>query len=170
MNIGLVLVFPDATPGSGVKKEHGGLVWKGPAGSYYTQEVVDPNATECGYNSDVLQPAIAAGPPIPGSDPVPVATYHTHPSGLLEPTYGCGNGWAANPNDGKPVATANPDDSKAGGGGPEDWGLTTQGFPVYTITKTGRIYRLEQTWINNRSKNPNKWELQSNAGCPTKIP
>ena len=46
---------PSATPGTGVKKERGGFIWQEPnGGRIYTQEIVDPNATECSYTPQPL--------------------------------------------------------------------------------------------------------------------
>ena len=99
-----------------------------------------------------------------------MGTYHTHPSSTNEPTYGC-PGFSQVPGDGLPVPKADPNSPVAGGGSTDDWNMTNQGFPVYSITKTGRIYRLDpNTPVADRGKNPNKWELNSNAGCPTVIP
>ena len=156
---------PNATPGSGQKREHGGIVWRDANGNFYTQEVPDPNATECSFHTTVF----ASVPIPPGAQAE--AFYHTHPSGKFEPTYGCGSGWAAYPGDGLRPAAADPDDPKAGGGSPLDWKQheTPGDFPDYVITKTGRVYKLDNQWYNNRSKNPNKYSTDT-MGCPVKQP
>jgi hypothetical protein len=155
---------PNATPGTGQKREHGGLIWKAPDGHYYTQLVFDPNATECTYNTSVLV-AAAANPPIPSSQMM--AMFHTHPSKNFETTYGCPQ-WAQTPNDGKIPARAFPDDPTSGGGSPGDWSQLF-GFSMYVITKTDRIYRLDPEWIANPGWNPNKWNIAGLHGCPVII-
>lgn len=159
---------PNATPGTGVKKERGGVIWFDTTSkSLYTQEIVDPNATECTYNN----PGGMITPPIPGS--IGRGYFHTHPSGKLEKTYGC-PGWSQTPADGLPPAPANPDDPKAGGGSPGDWNSVSApgSFPNYVISKTGTLYKLTPEFAPpaKRKTNPHKWELKSNPGCPTRIP
>lgn len=152
---------PDATPGTGQKKEIGGYIWKALDGRYYTQEVADPTATECTYN---IQPL----PVAPESGSSAVGKFHTHPSAPGEAAYGC-LGWAQTPDDGLPPAKADPDRPKSGGGSDDDWAATSDTYPVYVITKTNRVYKLDQQYANNRPKNPLKWELDSYPGCPTKL-
>ena len=160
---------PWATPGYGLKKEIGGVIWQAPDGHYYTQEVVDPNATECSYDRAVTTIPISQGGPIPGS--TPVGTYHTHPSSTNEVTYGC-PGWAQTLSDGKKPAHADPDALTAGGGSPADWETTVDTYPLYAITKSGHIYKLTNAYRTPESKratNPFKYELLTNPGCPTKF-
>jgi serine/threonine-protein kinase len=47
---------------------------------------------------------------------------------------------------------------------------TADGYPVYAITKTGRVYKLTHDYANDRSNNPYKWNMTSAAGCVTRIP
>ena len=60
-----------------------------------------------------------------------------------------------------------------GGGSNADWTSgTSDGFPMYVITKDGRIYRLDpDTPRSARKNNPNKWDLNDPAGpgCATRI-
>jgi hypothetical protein len=156
---------PFATPGSGLKKEYAGLIWRAPDGHLWTQLVYDPNATECNFPMQTLSNAAGITPP--DSSEV-VSFFHTHPSVDNEPTYGCVN-WAQTPNDGKKVAHALPDDPQSGGGSPGDWaGLSS--YSAYVITKSNHVYRLDPQWANNRSQNPNKWNLQGLHQCPVLMP
>ena len=162
----LIRSNPNATPGTGLKREHGGIIWRAPDGHIYTQLVFDPNSTECTYDPKVLIPA-ALSPPIDSSEAL--ATFHAHPSGNFEITYGC-PGWAQTPNDIRPPAKAFPDDPASGGGSVDgDW-KSLSGYPMYVITKTNRIYRLDPQWISNPSQNPNKWDISGLHGCPVLIP
>lgn len=162
----LIRSNPNAQPGSGLKREYGGIIWRAPDGHIYTQLVFDPNSTECTYDPQVLQQA-AGSPPIDSSEAL--ATFHTHPSGNFETTYGC-PGFAQSPNDGKVPAKAFPDNPASGGGSVDgDW-KSLSGYPMYVITKTNRIYRLDPQWASNPSQNPNKWNIGGLHGCPVLLP
>lgn len=161
----LIRSNPNATPGSGLKQEYGGLIWRAPDGHLYTQLVYDPDATECTFDTNRLVDA-AAFPPIDSSNVI--AMFHTHPSANFEPTYGCPS-WAQTPGDGKQPAPAGPDNPAAGGGSDADW-KQLFGYQMYVITKTNRIYRLDEQWKSNRSRNPNKWDISGSHGCPVLIP
>ena len=156
---------PDATPGSGVKKEQGGAIFKRPDGTYFTFAALDPNATECHF--DLTK--ISLTPPVSDSGAILVAVYHTHPSGTNEPTYGCtpvkGKPQAQTRNDGLPVPKAAPNTN--GGGSPDDWGAANQGFPQYVINKDGYLWRLDPGVAeSDRRRNTNKWNWKkAPPGC-----
>jgi hypothetical protein len=159
---------PNAAPGTGVKKEHGGVIWQRADGSMLTQDIPDPNATECMWK---LPPGTLT-PPEPNL--VAIAKFHTHPGGYLEPTYGCpGPGKLAQSlGDHFPVPKATPDAN--GGGSTDDWTLgVSDGYSNYVINKDGRIYRLDPNTPKNQwSSNPNHWEWKNpgTPGCATHLP
>lgn len=167
----LTLSNPNATPGTGVKKEVGGIIWQrvGGDGTFFAQIVTDPllvTATECSW-------IISGQPPAPEPMAHPVAIFHTHPSSTGEDIYEC----VAQPNqqplaqylgDAKPVPKATPDLN--GGGSPDDWNAANT-WPQYIINKDGRIYRLDAgTPLNQQKNNLNRWEWKKPkvAGCVTK--
>lgn len=153
---------PNATPGSGSKLEHGGVIWQRPDGSLFTQDITDPGATECQWQSPG-----AFNPPEPGA--VGIAKFHTHPQSYQEPTYGCPGNYAKVVGDHLPVAHGAPDQN--GGGSDADWDSGTgDGFPMYVINKDGRVYRLDpNTPKNQRPNNSHRWEWKnpSSPGCIT---
>jgi hypothetical protein len=162
---------PNATAGTGVKKEHGGLIWRMPDGSFLAQIITDPtisSATECTYN--------LTGVPTPPPDPSAyyVAIFHTHPYSLREAVYQC----PADPGeplpaqtrgDGRPIAMGTPDLN--GGGSNEDWDAASQfSSGGYVINKSGRVYKFTPgTVVGQRRFNTNKWEWKkpSTPGCMT---
>jgi hypothetical protein len=162
---------PDATPGTGQRKEIGGYIIQRPDGTFYTKEYPDPGATECTYLPPPTPP-----PGLPPGD-FPTARYHTHPQNTGEDTYGCngttpsGQGWAQVLGDGLQVPPADPHDPDAGGGSNADWLSTLDGSPTWVYTKNGRAYKLDEAWVSNRSQNPNRWESDPMAiGCFTLLP
>jgi hypothetical protein len=156
---------PDATPGTGAKKEQAGAIFRRPDGTYFTFAAVDPNATECHVSLNTISPT----PPASEPGAMLVAVYHTHPSGTNEKTYGCnpieGKPQAQTLNDGLPVPRAAP--NAQGGGSPGDWQAANQGFPHYTINKDGFLWRLDPNVPDqDRRKNPNKWNWKkAPPGC-----
>jgi hypothetical protein len=155
------------TPGTGRRKEIGGVIWRAPDGSFYANIRPDPGATECHYTIPV--PVI---PPIAGSEAI--AKFHVHPSRPGEDVYGCldknGNPtYAQVRGDGKPVPTS--DNEQQGGGSPADWGQAdSDTYPSYTYNKNQRVFRLDPgTSPFDRQSNPNKWQRGA-TGCFTRIP
>jgi hypothetical protein len=171
----LGLSNPNATPGTGVKKERGGIIWQrvGGDGSFFATVVTDPllvSSTECAWS-------ISGQPPPPEPGATPIGLFHTHPHGNGEDVYEC----APPPNymgppyaqylgqPGAIIPAATPD--KNGGGSDSDWDVaTTSGFRQYVINKDGRIHRLDpNTPLNQRKNNGNKWEWKNptTPGCVT---
>lgn len=161
---------PNATPGTGQKKERQLWVYTDGNGHYQTREVVDPNATECTVNE---LPA-----PFIGANWMAVAHAHTHPSNNGELTYGCldqNNSTATYtqyPNDGKAIPDVKPDDPAHGGGSIDDWSSTHSGWDEYVITKSGNVYRLTPQYSDpaNWSKNPYKYTINGRCIVPQLSP
>lgn len=156
---------PDATPGTGAKKEQAGAIFRRPDGTYFTFAALDPNATECHFDFT----KISLAPPVADSGAILVGIYHTHPSGTNEKTYGCrpidGKPQAQTLNDGLPVPRARPNTN--GGGSPADWDAANQVSPQYVINKDGFLWRLDPNVPErDRRKNPNKWNWKkAPPGC-----
>jgi hypothetical protein len=158
---------PDSTPGTGKKKERGGIIWQRTDGTFFAALVDPPNSvlTECSFTILVVPQ-----PPEPGA--TGVAGYHTHPSATNEDVYQCQapSGqppYAQTLNDGNIVPTAVPNTN--GGGSPSDW-LTAnnQGFDAFVINKDGFVWKLPNTtpqsqWPNNTHKYT--WKNVAIQGC-----
>lgn len=166
---------PNAAPGSGQRRERGGIIWELPNnGGYLAAEEMRPQyatATECGYGLN------AAGLTAPVAGALARAYWHTHPHSTNADVYGCQSSpgqpqLAQTPGDGKIVPRATPDLN--GGGSDGDWNAATNtGYPVFAINKDGRIYKMmPNTAVHQRSSNPNKWEWKNPqpAGCLPRIP
>ena len=156
---------PNATPGTGMKHEQGGAIFRRPDGTYFTVPAIDPSATECHF--DPL--TISAAPPANEPGALLEAIYHAHPSSKGEDTYGClskkGVHMAQHLGDHLPIPTSNPDNN--GGGSDSDWDVANQGFPSYTINKDGHIWRLDPNVPTaNRASNTNKFDWKNaTPGC-----
>lgn len=158
---------PDSTPGTGKKKERGGIIWQRQDGTFFATLVDPPSAvlTECSYRMLVVP-----GPPELGASGV--ASYHTHPSATNEDTYECQTPPGSPPlaqtlGDGKLVPKALPNSN--GGGSVTDWrSATVQGIDAFVINKDGFVWKLDSNtpqpqWANNT----NKWDWKNAAilGC-----
>jgi hypothetical protein len=153
-------------PGTGRRKEVGGIIWLGPDGHYYASVNPDPNATECSYSIQTVPP------PIPGSQAV--AKYHIHPHRPGEKVYQCrdANGlpvYAQYVGDGKPVPLSVNEDQ--GGGSNPDWGsVNSDGYPSYTYNMNRNVFRLDAgVSLYLRQNNPNKWH-RDGSRCFAVIP
>jgi hypothetical protein len=162
---GLNASNPNASPGSGQKKEHGGIVWKRPDNTYLFEDIPDPGATECHYTLP------GGNHPPPESGMIPAGGWHTHPHTNNQKMYGCDPAtmWSQVPGDHKPVAHAAPNTN--GGGSEPDWSAAdNSGIPMYIINNMGKVWRLDpntpqvQHPFNNHHWN---WKNPSTAGCIT---
>jgi len=166
----MVASNPDSLPGTGKRKETGGIIWRMPDGSIKATLVPDPNATECHTDPFTQMDSVKPDP-----QAIPLASYHTHPSYDGEDIYGCsptptGQRLAQRLGDGLPVPAAAPNDSAAGGGSPADWASTASG-PAYTITKNNVVYRLDPNVPRaQRGNNRNRWIRRNLLGCPGMFP
>jgi hypothetical protein len=153
---------PNAVPGTGVKKEHLGAIFRWADGSYFTIPYDDPTATECASDASVIDT-------VPPSGATFVAIYHTHPSGWHQPTYGCDPNkiypyaqYKGQPNAVVPYAV--PD--SLGGGSPADWAYTNaHHLEQYTINKDGHIWHLKPGMDPLTSKLKYTWK--KNSSCAT---
>ncbi|MBX6332931.1 MAG: hypothetical protein IRY91_13875 [Gemmatimonadaceae bacterium] len=161
---------PSATPGTGVKKERAGLIFKRPDGSYYLKYIPDSTTTEC-FSHLQYVPGDSVGD-------VAIVTFHTHPSNDGDPVYGCppdtlANGrvvrWAQRRNDGLRAPRAN--SSGNGGGSDQDWSVVrSSAIDGYTISKDGHVYMLPhdttQVPVGDEANNPNVWHRKDkNSVC-----
>lgn len=163
---------PDSLPGTGKRKETGGIIWRMPDGSLRTTLVNDPTATECRVNPFAQMDSVKPDP-----QALAIASYHTHPQYDGEDIYGCpptstGQQMAQTRDDGFFVPWATPNDPSAGGGnGRGDWGSTVSGHPAYVITKDNYVYRLDPNVpVADRKKNKNKFVLRNMQGCAAMLP
>lgn len=153
---------PNAEPGTGVKHEQLGGIFRRQDGTYFTVPANDPSATECHTN-----PMLVSQAPPPGEDSATfVALYHTHPSKTWEPVYGCYSDslfdyaqYKGEPN--KKIPLADPDHN--GGGSPGDWGTTNQGFHQYIINKNGHIWHLVPNSLPDTNHLEYSWKKSSSC-------
>jgi len=167
----MVASNPDSIPGTGKRKETGGIIWRMPDGSLRATLVNDPNATECRVKPFTQMDSVKPDP-----QAIAIASYHTHPQYDGEDIYGCaptptGQQLAQTLGDNRFVPWATPNDPNAGGGSGGDWGSTGSEHPAYVITKDNYVYRLDPNVpVADRKKNKNKFVLRNLQGCAAMLP
>lgn len=147
---GLAASGSDLPPGQ--RREHGGIIYRMPDGSYIVEDV--PNA----LTGPRMTCAYLLGQPSPPPGGTPLARWHTHPHLPGDTAYNC------SVNDVGTVAYV-VDPRGNGGGSDPDWDATTPEYPTgYVINKLNEIVRLNYGVAKGapRKANPNRWWIDRN--------
>lgn len=166
----LLRSHPEATPGTGMMTELGGVVWRRRNGTFFLTSLTPLSTTECG----ITLPGAPYVPPPSETGSTVIANWHTHPSHDSTDVYGCppNNGVvrAQHLGDGHPVPLAAPRSN--GGGSDDDWdGTDANAAPNYVIDSDGDIWRLDPgTAPSDRKNNSNHWTWNhDSAGCAVRV-